>query len=60
MGQYSFRGAQVSTLPMEDGAMGFNRRKMEDQRRQLAEREAAARRALNPQIRANAERLVAG
>jgi hypothetical protein len=28
-----------------DPGMGFNRRKMEDQRRQAAEKEAAARRA---------------
>jgi hypothetical protein len=30
--------------------MGFNRRKMEDQRRQLAEKEAAARRATDAQV----------
>jgi|SRR5271169_5949841 len=38
--------------------MGFNRRKMEDERRRAAEKEAAARRALDPQVRADAERLV--
>jgi hypothetical protein len=32
------------------GAMGFNKRKMEDARRQEAEKEAAARRATNRQI----------
>jgi len=31
-------------------AMGFNKRKMEDRRRKAAEQEAAARRALGPQI----------
>jgi hypothetical protein len=30
--------------------MGFNRRKMEDQRRQAAEKEAAARRAIDAQV----------
>jgi hypothetical protein len=30
--------------------MGFNRRKMEDQRRQAAEKEAAARRATDAQV----------
>jgi hypothetical protein len=39
--------------------MGFNRRKMEDQRRQLAEREAAARRATDAQVLEDAERLIA-
>jgi len=37
--------------------MGF--RKMEDQRRLAADKEAAARRALDPQVRADAARLVA-
>jgi hypothetical protein len=39
--------------------MGFNRRKMEDQRRQVAEKEAAARRATNAQVLEDAERLIA-
>ena len=39
--------------------MGFNRRKMEDQRRRAAEKQAAERRATDPQIIADAERLVA-
>ena len=39
--------------------LGFNRRKMEDERRRAAEKEASARRALDPQVRADAERLVA-
>ena len=30
--------------------MGFNRRKMEDQRRQVAEKETAARRATDAQV----------
>ena len=38
--------------------MGFNKRKLEDQRRHAAEKEAAARRALDPQIIADAERLI--
>jgi len=39
--------------------MGFNKRKLEDQRRHAAEKEATARRALDPQINADAERLIA-
>ena len=39
--------------------MGFNRRKMEDQRRQAAEKEAASRRATDAQILEDAERLIA-
>src|SRR6266702_2196666 len=39
--------------------MGFNRRKMEDQRRQAAEKEAAARRATDAQALEDAERLIA-
>jgi hypothetical protein len=38
--------------------MGFNRRKMEDARRRVAESKAAEQRATNPQIVADAERLV--
>jgi hypothetical protein len=38
--------------------MGFNRRKMEDQRRQAAEKDAAARRATDAQVLEDAERLV--
>jgi hypothetical protein len=38
--------------------MGFNRRKMEDQRRQVAEQEAAARRAADAQVLEDAERLI--
>jgi hypothetical protein len=32
------------------GNMGFNRRKMEDQRRQITEKEAATRRATDAQV----------
>src|SRR5215472_6272243 len=39
--------------------MGFNRRKMEDQRREVAEKEAAARRATDAQLLEDAERLIA-
>jgi hypothetical protein len=39
--------------------MGFNRRKMEDRRRQEAEKAAAARRATEKQILEDAEHLVA-
>jgi hypothetical protein len=38
--------------------MVFNRRKMEDQRRQAAEKEAAARRATDAQVLEDAERLI--
>jgi hypothetical protein len=40
--------------------MGFNKRKMEDQRQQVAEKEAAARRATGAQVLEDAERLIAG
>jgi hypothetical protein len=38
--------------------MGFNRRKLEDQRRTVAEKEAAARRATDAQVLEDAERLI--
>jgi hypothetical protein len=38
--------------------MGFNRRKMEDERRQAAEKAAAARRATDAQVLEDAERLI--
>src|SRR5690349_3776131 len=38
--------------------MGFNRRKMEDQRKQAAEKEAAGRRATDYQVLEDAERLI--
>jgi hypothetical protein len=40
-------------------AMGFNRRKMEDQRRGAAEKEAASRRATDAHVLEDAERLIA-
>ena len=39
--------------------MGFNRRKMEDQRRDGAEKQAASRRATDAQVLEDAERLIA-
>ena len=39
--------------------MGFNRRKMEEQRRRVAEKEAAARRATDAQVLEDAEHLIA-
>jgi hypothetical protein len=39
--------------------MGFNRRKMEDRRRDAAEKEAASRRATDPLVLEDAERLIA-
>jgi hypothetical protein len=39
--------------------MGFNRRKMGDQRRQAAEKEVATRRATDAQVLEDAERLIA-
>jgi hypothetical protein len=38
--------------------MGFNRRKLEDQRREAAEKEAATRRATDAQVLQDAERLI--
>lgn len=40
-------------------AMGYNKRKLADQRRQAAEREAASRRATEGQVLGDAERLIA-
>jgi len=39
--------------------MGFNKRKLEDQRRTAAEKEAAKRRATDAQVLEDAERLIA-
>src|SRR6516165_10747708 len=39
--------------------MGFNRRKLEDQRREAAEKEAANRRVTDAQVLEDAERLIA-
>jgi hypothetical protein len=49
------RGVWQSTI----GAMGFNRRKMEDQRCEAAEKEAATRRATDAQVLEDVERLIA-
>ncbi len=38
--------------------MGFNKRRLEDQRRQLAEKEVAGRRATDAQVLEDAERLI--
>jgi hypothetical protein len=38
--------------------MGFNRRKLEDQRREAAEKEAATRRATDAQVLEDAERRI--
>jgi hypothetical protein len=43
----------------EHSGMGFNRRKMEDERRRDAEKRAAEQRATDPQIMEDVERLVA-
>ncbi len=42
----------------DDPAMGFNRRKMEDQRRKAADKNAANRRATDAQVLEDAERLI--
>jgi hypothetical protein len=39
--------------------VGFNRRKLEDQRREAAEKEVATRRATDAQVLEDAERLIA-
>jgi hypothetical protein len=39
--------------------MGFNRRKMEDERRRAAAKEAASRRATDAQVHEDAEGLIA-
>jgi hypothetical protein len=44
---------------IDHGAVGFNRRKLEDQRREAAEKEAANRRATDAQVLEDAERLIA-
>jgi hypothetical protein len=49
---------ESSKQPSTEADMGFNRRKMEDQRRQAAEKEAAGRRATDAQVLEDAERLI--
>jgi hypothetical protein len=48
----------TSSLVRPRSGMGFNRRKLEDQRRQAAEKEAAERRATDAQVLEDAERLI--
>ena len=50
---------EAATPAAEWSTMGFSRRNMEDQRRQVAEKEAAARRATDTQVLEDAERLIA-
>ena len=50
--------ALTSNVNSAASGMGFNRRKMDDERRRAADKEAAARRALDPQVMADAERLI--
>ena len=47
---YFSRSNEAGHQGNEHRAMGFNRRKLEDQRRQAAEKEAASRRATDPQV----------
>jgi len=63
----SYFGQHLSTIaPLQPfspaahtgAAMGFNKRKMEDRRRKAAEQDAAARRALGPQIIEDSVKLV--
>src|SRR6516164_2606717 len=56
-GHHLSPGPRVDILAAS--AMGFNRRKMEDQRREAAEKEAATRRATDAQVLEDAERLIA-
>src|SRR5580704_12712033 len=50
---------RLTTAPVgDDPVMGFNKRKMGDDRRQEAEKEAAARRATDRQILEDAEQLL--
>jgi hypothetical protein len=58
-GSLAIFAALTSNLYRRASGMGFNRRKMEDQRRQAAEKEAATRRATDAQVLEDAERLIA-
>jgi hypothetical protein len=58
-------GTSVVPLDKPEGqstirAMGFNRRKIEDERRRAAEKVAASRRATDALVFEDAERLIAG
>ena len=48
----------IGQTPPYDLPMGFNRRKMEDQRRHATEKEVAERRATDAQVLEDAERLI--
>jgi hypothetical protein len=50
---------KISQCTNDHWAMGFNCRKLEDQRREAAEKEAANRRANEAQVLEDAERLIA-
>ena len=52
------RDLTVGRATADYPAMGFNKRKMDDRRRKAAEQEAAARRALGPQIIEDLVKLV--
>jgi hypothetical protein len=52
------RALTADSLPGDYPAMGFNKRKIEDDRRQAAEKEAAARRATEKQILEDADHLI--
>jgi len=53
------RTAEKRVESVYSATMGFNRRKMEEQRRDAAEKEAATRRATDAQVFEDAERLIA-
>jgi beta-phosphoglucomutase-like phosphatase (HAD superfamily) len=55
----TLRPLTLNLVRHDPSIMGFNRRKMEDQRRQAAEKEAAARRATDTQVLEDAEQLIA-
>ena len=50
------KGERVESV--YSATMGFNKRKLEDQRRDAAEKEAATRRATDAQVLEDAERLI--
>jgi hypothetical protein len=55
---FHIRSARQNDAGVDRPAMGFNRRKMDDQRRRLAEKEAAVRRATDAQVLEDAEHLI--
>ena len=52
------RGLTVDRTTIDYPATGFNKRKLEDRRRQTAEQKAAARRATERQILEDADHLI--